>query len=150
MIIHYTNLHRLNATLENGAVFHADPLELLRVSFFLTLHAPATSKTEHFLNARNIGFLPEGAIVINAARGSLVDHAALIEALRSGRIAAAGFDVYEGEPHINSDYLTLTNVFLLPHLGTATLETRTLMGMIALDNLDAHFAHRSLLNRIVA
>lgn len=137
MTIHYTNLHRLNPELERGAVFHPDVRDLLAVSPFLTLHAPGTKETAHFLNAKTIELLPHGAVVVNAARGSLVDDDAFIRALRSGRIAAAGLDVYNGEPHINSEYRTLPNVFLLPHLGTATIETRIRIGMRALDNLDA-------------
>lgn len=140
MTIHYTSLHRLPPQAEQNAVFHSDPRELLTVSQFLTLHAPATNQTYHFLNATNIALLPPRAIVVNAARGSLVDDAALIEALRTGRIAAAGLDVYEGEPSIHPGYCALSNTFLLPHLGTATIETRTRTGMIALDNLDAFFA----------
>jgi glyoxylate reductase len=143
MSIHYTNMHRLNPELEKGAVFHADARDLLKNSPFLTLHAPGTKATTHFLNAEAIELLPHGAVVVNAARGSLVDDNALIGALRSGRIAAAGLDVYEGEPHINPVYRTLPNVFLLPHLGTATIETRTRMGMRALDNLDAALAGKT-------
>lgn len=131
MEIHYCNLHRLNPSLEKGAVFHADVRELLAVSSFHTLHASATSETEHVLNAGTIDLLPKGAIVVNSARGSLVHDEALIDALRTGRIAAAGLDVYEGDPHIHSAYRTLPNTFLLPHLGTATVEPRTRMGMIA-------------------
>lgn len=143
MSIHYTNMHRLNPDLERGAVFHADAHDLLRNSPFLTLHAPGTKETTHFLNAETIELLPRGAVVVNAARGTLVDDNALIPALRSGRIAAAGLDVYEGEPQINPEYRTLPNVFLLPHLGTATIETRIRIGMRALDNLDAALAgHR--------
>jgi lactate dehydrogenase-like 2-hydroxyacid dehydrogenase len=140
MTIHYTNLRRLPPQAEQNAVFHSDPRELLTVSSFLTLHAPANRETYHFLNAATIKLLPQGAILVNAARGSLVDDPALIEALRTGRIAAAGLDVYEGEPSIHPGYCALSNTFLLPHLGTATLETRTRTGMIALDNLDAFFA----------
>jgi lactate dehydrogenase-like 2-hydroxyacid dehydrogenase len=140
MSIHYTNLHRLSPELERGAVFHADARDLLANSPFLTLHAPGTKETAHFLNAKTIELLPQGAVVVNAARGSLVDDDALIQALRSGRIAAAGLDVYNGEPNINPGYRTLPNVFLLPHLGTATIETRIRIGMRALDNLDAALA----------
>jgi lactate dehydrogenase-like 2-hydroxyacid dehydrogenase len=150
MKIHYSKLHRLDPAIELDAVFHADARELLQVSSFLSLHAPATSQTEHFLNAETIKLLPRGAIVVNAARGSLVDDEALIAALRTGHLAAVGLDVYEGEPHIHPAYRTLPNAFLLPHLGTATVETRTRMGMIALDNLDAHFAHRPLLTPVLA
>jgi lactate dehydrogenase-like 2-hydroxyacid dehydrogenase len=137
MKIHYTNLRRLSPELERDAVFHADARDLLRVSPFLTLHAPGTNATAHFLNAETIELLPRGAVVVNAARGSLVDDEALIRALRSGKIAAAGLDVYNGEPQIRPEYRTLPNVFLLPHLGTATIETRTRMGMRGLDNVDA-------------
>ncbi|MGB0125540.1 MAG: D-glycerate dehydrogenase [Silvibacterium sp.] len=143
MSIHYTNSRRLSLELERGAVFHADARELLTMSPFLTLHAPGTRATAHFLNAETIELLPHGAIVINTSRGSLVDDDALIRALRSGRVAAAGLDVYNGEPHINPEYRTLPNVFLLPHLGTATIETRTRMGMRALDNLDAALAGKT-------
>lgn len=140
MSIHYTNIHRLNPELERGAVFHADAHDLLRNSPFLSLHAPGTKATAHFLNAETIELLPRGAVVVNAARGSLVNDDALIGALRSGRVAAAGLDVYEGEPEINPGYRTLPNVFLLPHMGTATIETRLSIGMRALDNLDAALA----------
>jgi len=143
MSIHYTNMHRLNPEFEKGAVFHADARDLLRNSPFLTLHAPGTKATTHFLNAETIELLPQGAVIVNAARGSLVDDNALIGALRSGRVAAAGLDVYQGEPHINPDYRTLPNVFLLPHLGTATIETRIRIGMRALDNLDAALAGKT-------
>lgn len=143
MSIHYTNMHRLNPELEKGAVFHADARDLLKNSPFLTLHAPGTNATTHFLNEKAIELLPHGAIVVNAARGSLVDDHALIGALRSGRIAAAGLDVYEGEPHINPEYRTLPNVFLLPHMGTATIETRIQIGMRALDDLDAALAGKT-------
>lgn len=148
MDIHYTNLRRLPPQAEQNAVFHSNPHELLAVSHFLTLHAPATSQTYHFLNATTIELLPSCAIVVNAARGSLVDDAALIEALRTGRIAAAGLDVYEGEPSIHPGYCALSNTFLLPHLGTATLETRTRTGMVAMDNLDAFFAGKKPPNLI--
>lgn len=143
MKIHYTNLHRLRPELEREAVFHADARELLSVSSFLTLHAPGTNATARFLNAETIELLPPGAVVVNAARGSLVDDGALIAALRSGRIAAAGLDVYNGEPHVRPEYRVLPNVFLLPHLGTATIETRTQMGMRGLDNVDAALAGKT-------
>ena len=142
MKIHYSNRKRLGAELEGDAVFHARPQELLRVSQFLSLHAPHTPETHHFLNVENIALLPAGAIVINAARGGLVEDGALIAALKTGRVAAAGLDVYEGEPKINPLYVGLRNTFLLPHIGSATLETNTAMGMLALDNIDAVLAGR--------
>ena len=86
--------------------------------------------------------LPEDAVVVNTARGTLVDDEALIAALRSGRLFAAGLDVYAGEPAIHPGYYDLPNCFLLPHIGSATVETRDAMGFRALDNLDAFFAGR--------
>jgi lactate dehydrogenase-like 2-hydroxyacid dehydrogenase len=143
MSIHYTNKNRLPDELENGAIFHADLRDLLRVSQFFTMHAPGNPQTSKFLNADTIALLPQDAIVVNAARGALVDDDALIAALRLRRIAAAGLDVYNAEPHLRPEYLTLPNVFLLPHLGTATIDARTNMGMRALDNLDAALSGRT-------
>ncbi len=137
MEIHYSNRHRLTPADELGATFHANPEDLLRVSPFLSLHAPSTPETQRFLNAERIALLPEGAVVVNTARGGLVDDDALIAALRTGHIAAAGLDVFEGEPNVNPAYLDLPNTFLLPHIGSATYETRTAMGMLALDNIQA-------------
>jgi lactate dehydrogenase-like 2-hydroxyacid dehydrogenase len=142
MKIHYSNRNALPLELAGDAVFHASAQDLLRVSQFLSLHAPHTPETHHFLNAENIALLPAGAIVINAARGGLVEDAALIAALKTGRVAAAGLDVFEGEPNINPAYVGLANTFLLPHIGSATLETNTAMGMLALDNIDAVLAGR--------
>jgi lactate dehydrogenase-like 2-hydroxyacid dehydrogenase len=92
--------------------------------------------------------LPQRAIVTNTARGPLVDDEALIAALKSGRIAAAGLDVFEGEPSIHPGYRDLPNAFLLPHMGSATLETRNAMGFKCLDNLDAFFAGREPPDRV--
>ncbi len=140
MEIHYHNRARLSPDLEQGAVFHPDPEALLRVSQFFSLNCPSTPEMRHFLNAERLGLLPEGAVVVNTARGDLVDDQALIEALRSGRVFAAGLDVFAGEPAIEPAYRKLDNAFLLPHLGSATAETRDAMGFCALDNLDALFA----------
>jgi lactate dehydrogenase-like 2-hydroxyacid dehydrogenase len=140
MKIHYSNRNPLPREVAGDAVFHESPQDLLRGSQFLSLHAPSTPETHHFLNAENIALLPAGAIVINAARGGLVDDGALIAALKTGHVAAAGLDVFEGEPNINPEYVGLANTFLLPHIGSATLETNTAMGMLALDNIDAVLA----------
>lgn len=137
MRIHYSNPQQLLEEKAGDAVFHADPLELLGVSQFLSLHVPETEETHHFLNAQTIALLPPGAIVINTARGGLIVDNDLIAALKSGRVAAAGLDVYEGEPKLNPGYAGLRNTFLLPHMGTATVESRTQMAMVALDNIDA-------------
>jgi len=137
MKIHYCNASELPAEIAGDAVYHDDPSDLLRVSQFLSLHAPETPQTRHFLNSKAISLLPPGAIVVNTARGGLVVDDDLIAALKSGRVAAAGLDVYEGEPKLHPEYASLNNTFLLPHIGSATIETRTAMGMLALDNVDA-------------
>ena len=143
MLIHYSNRTRLAKEIEGDAVFHADAKDLLRVSPFLSLHAPSTPETVHFLNSETIALLPKGAVVVNTARGSLVRDADLIAALKAGQVAAAGLDVYAGEPKVDPGYLGLPNVFLLPHIGSATVETRSAMGMLALDNIDAVLAGRA-------
>jgi lactate dehydrogenase-like 2-hydroxyacid dehydrogenase len=137
MKIHYCNTSALPAEIAGDAVYHQNPPDLLRVSQFLSLHAPDSPQTHHFSNSQAISLLPPGAIVVNTARGGLVDDDDLIAALQSGRIAAAGLDVFEGEPKLNPPYVSLKNTFLLPHIGSATIETRTAMGMLALDNVDA-------------
>jgi lactate dehydrogenase-like 2-hydroxyacid dehydrogenase len=103
---------------------------------FLSINAPETTQTHHFLDATAITRLPRGVIVVNAARGGMVVDEDLIAALKSGQVAAIGLDTYEGEPNLNPGYLTLKNTFLLPHIGVATIETRTAMGTLALDNID--------------
>ncbi|MBP2314057.1 2-hydroxyacid dehydrogenase [Azospirillum soli] len=149
MTIHYSNRKRLPAELEEGAVFHADPEAMLAVSDVLSLHFPATPETRHWLNAARIEKLPPGAVVVNTARGTVVDDEALIAALKTGRIAAAGLDVFENEPNLHPGYRGLENAFLLPHLGSATVETRNAMGFKALDNLDAFFAGAEPPDRVV-
>src|ERR1700689_335381 len=143
MKIHYSNASELPANIAGDAVYHEDPSELLRVSQFLSLHVPETPQTHHFLNSKSISLLPPGAIVVNTARGGLVVDDDLIAALMSGRVAAAGLDVFEGEPKLNPQYVSLKNTFLLPHIGSATIETRTAMGMLALDNVEAVLKGRS-------
>jgi phosphoglycerate dehydrogenase-like enzyme len=109
--------------------------DLLAQSDVLSLHCPLTPETRGLLNAERIALLPRGSVVINTARGGLIDDTALITALTSGHLYAAGLDVYENEPALDTRYRTLDNVFLLPHVGSATLETRTAMGMLAIDNI---------------
>jgi lactate dehydrogenase-like 2-hydroxyacid dehydrogenase len=128
MKIHYHEPHRLSSDVEAEAIFHDDPYDLLKVSAFLSLNAPETKQTHHFLDAKAIACLPHGAIIVNAARGGIVVDEDLIAALRSGQVAAAGLDTYDGEPKLHPKYLLLKNTFLLPHIGAATVETRTAMG----------------------
>jgi len=135
--IHYHNRRRLPASEEMGAVFHERLDDLLAVSDILSINAPSTPETRHILNAEAIARMPDGAIVVNTARGDMVDDEALIAALKTGRLRAAGLDVFAGEPQLNPAYLDLPNAYLLPHLGSATVETRDRMGFMALDNIDA-------------
>lgn len=137
MQIHYTDPAPLPDGDAHGAIFHQDPLELLAVSEFLSLHAPATPDTHHFLNAKTLALLPRGAIVVNTARGDLICDEDLLAALDAGAVAAVGLDVFEHEPRIDPRYRTLKNAFLMPHLAAATIETQTAIGMLALDNIDA-------------
>lgn len=142
MTVHYRDQHRLPPDLEQGAVFHGSDDTFLPVCDVLSLHAPGGEGTQHWLNATRIAHLPPGAIVANAARGALIDDAALIAALKSGQVAAAGLDVYAQEPQIDPGYLALQNVVLLPHLGSATLATRVAMGHRVLDGIAALLAGR--------
>jgi lactate dehydrogenase-like 2-hydroxyacid dehydrogenase len=140
MEIHYRDMTRLPPELEQGAIFHDNDDSFLPVCQMLSLNAPGGEGTKHWLNNDRIAKLPQGAVVVNAARGTLVDDDALIGALRNGHIAAAGLDVYNGEPKLNPEYLTLENVVLLPHLGSATTETRDAMGRIVLSGIGAILA----------
>ncbi|WP_339861800.1 D-glycerate dehydrogenase [Thalassospira alkalitolerans] len=140
MTVHYHNRTRLPDHLEKGAVFHDTVEGLLAVSDVLSLHCPATAATTGIINEKTIALLPDRAILVNTARGNLVDEPALIAALRQGKLFAAGLDVFCTEPGGNPDLAALENVFLLPHIGSATEETRDAMGFRALDNLDALFS----------
>ena len=150
MTIHYSDRVPLPDDVADGAVYHEDPHDLLRVSEFLSLHAPATSDTNHFLNADTIALLPHGAIVVNTARGDLIRDDDLFAALADGRVAAVGLDVFEHEPRIDARYLTLANAFLMPHLAAATIETQTAIAMLALDNIDAVLGDRQAPSLVTA
>jgi lactate dehydrogenase-like 2-hydroxyacid dehydrogenase len=148
MEIHYHNRTRLTPEEEAGAVFHAELGSLLRVSDFLSLHCPVTPETVGLMNRDRLALLPAGAILVNTARGALVDEAALLEAVVSGRLAAAGLDVFATEPGGNPAFAAHENIFMLPHIGSATVRTRDAMGFRALDNLDAFFAGREPGDRV--
>ncbi|WP_282609664.1 D-glycerate dehydrogenase [Pelagibius sp. Alg239-R121] len=139
MAIHYSKRQRLSPEQEQGAVYHQSIEAMLPQCDFLSIHCPATPETHHLINEERLALMPDGAIVVNTARGTIVDDTALIAALKSGKIAAAGLDVFEGEPKINPAYRDLPNAFLLPHVGSATIETRNAMGFKCLENLDAYF-----------
>lgn len=125
---------------ELGAEPRASPDDVLREADFVSLHSPATPDTRHLIDARRLALMKRGAFLINNARGDIVDEAALVAALKQGTIAGAGLDVYESEPAVTPDLLGMENVVLLPHVGSATRETRVAMGLRALDNLKAFFA----------
>ncbi|MEE8393218.1 MAG: D-glycerate dehydrogenase [Rhodospirillales bacterium] len=149
MEIHYNDQRRLSPQEEAGAIYHDKLEDMLPNCDFLAIHCVATPETHHLLNSERIALLPDGAIVVNAARGAIVDDQALVEALKSGRLAAAGLDVFNGEPAgIHPAYRELENTFLMPHIGSATRETRDAMGFRALDNLDAFFAGREPGDRV--
>ncbi len=122
--------------------------EVLAQADFVSLHCPAGANTKHLINAQTLTLMKPSAHLINTARGDVVDSVALCEALKNKQIAGAGLDVYENEPHIYEGFLALENVELLPHLGSATLETRTAMGEKVLANLAAYFAGDTLPDRV--
>ncbi len=148
MEIHYYNRRRLEPEQEAGALYHETVEELLPHCDILSLHCPATPETRDLMNAERIALLPDGAILVNTARGAIVDEDALIAALKSGKLSAVGLDVYKNEPGIRPEFRELTNAFLLPHIGSATRETRDAMGFRALDNLDAFFSGRAPGDRV--
>jgi glyoxylate reductase len=137
MEIHYHNRHRLDAEEETGAIYHADADELLRVSDMLLLLAPGTKDLTNFLNRERISLLPPHPIVVNISRGETIDDDALIKALVNRRVFAAGLDVFAGEPEFDSRYKDLQNVFLTPHIASATVDTRNAMGFAVLDGLES-------------
>lgn len=149
MDIHYYNRSRLTAEKEAGATYYETVEDLLPNCDVLSIHCPATPETTGLLNAERLALLPDGAIVVNTARGGVIDDDALIAALKTGKVWAAGLDVFNGEPEgIHPEYRELDNVFLLPHIGSATDDTRDAMGFRALDNLDAIFGGREPGDRV--
>jgi len=122
---------------------------VLREADFVSMHSPATPETRHLINAERLALMKPGAFLINTARGDIVDEAALVDALKRRLIAGAALDVFEREPQVSPDLLTMENVVLLPHLGSATQETRVAMGLRALENLKAFFAGIPPRDRVV-
>lgn len=149
MEIHYHNRRPIAEALAPGAIYHPTLKGLMQSVDMLSLNCPATPETERMINAESLHWLPQGAVLVNAARGKLVDEEALIAALRSGHIAAAGLDCFVTEPGGNPAFAALDNVFLLPHLGSSTHETRAAMGQRALANLTAYFRGEPPLDRLV-
>ena len=148
MTIHYHDVRRLPPEREQGAIFHETLEDMLPQCDVLTIHCNVTPATRGLMTARLFDLLPRGAIFVNAARGAIVNDDALVDALTSGRLRAAGIDAFNHEPHVDPRLVALPNTFLMPHIGSATAETRDAMGFRALDNLDAFFAGREPRDRV--
>lgn len=139
MSLHYHSRNPVPPELAQGARYHVQFTDMLPHCDFLSINCASTAETRGIINARTLACLPDGAIVVNTARGDIVDDDALIDALTSGKLAAAGLDVFRGEPAIDSRYRSLDNVFLLPHIGSATPGTRSAMAHKCIDNLEQFF-----------
>ncbi|MGZ3305808.1 MAG: 2-hydroxyacid dehydrogenase [Asticcacaulis sp.] len=150
MTIAYHSRRRAAPEIESrmGAQFVEDLSELIASADVLSLHCPGGPETRHLIDAARLGTMKPTAILINTARGAVVNEADLARALTNGAIAAAGLDVYEHEPKVHPDLLRLENAVLLPHLGSATIETRNAMGFRVCANLDRFFAGEPLLDPI--
>ncbi len=148
MDIHYYNRSELPADQAGGATYHDSIESLLGVADFLSLHCPATPETTDLMNAERLTLLPKGAVVVNSARGALVDEDALMAALDAGHLSGAGLDCFKVEPGGNPAFARYDTIFMLPHIGSATRKTRDAMGFRALDNLDAFFAGQTPLDML--
>ena len=148
MKIYYHNRSRLSSDLEEGATYHSNIENLFSVSDFLSINCPATKETKKIINKKNLEFFPNKAIIVNSARGDMIDDDAMIEALNNRKIYGLGLDVYNGEPDIHPEYLNHPNVFVLPHIGSATKKTRIDMANLAIDNIEEFFKTGKCKNRV--
>ena len=148
MVIHYHNRSKLSQDKEDGSTYHQDLKSLLSVSDVLSVCCPASKETINLINKETLEYLPKGAVVTNVARGDIVDDEALIDALDRRKVYAVGLDVYKGEPNLNPGYLKHKSAFILPHLGSATKETRTAMANLAIDNIDEFFNTGNCKNKV--
>ena len=148
MIIHYHNRSKLNPEKEQGAEYHESVKSLFSNSDVLSICCPANKETQNLINKTTLEYFPKGAVITNVARGDIVDDEALIDALSRRKIYAVGLDVYKGEPILNAGYLRHKSVFILPHLGSATKETRTAMANLAIDNLQEFFKTGDCKNKV--
>ena len=139
MKIHYHNRKKLPPNLEKGAIYHESLKSLILVSDFFSINCPTTEETKKIINEETLSYFLNGAVIINSARGDMIDDEAMINALKSGKVFALGLDVYNGEPDIHPQYLKLDNVFILPHLGSATEKTRFAMADLAISNIEEYF-----------
>jgi len=149
MKIIYYNRNKLSDDLEDGAKYYSEISSMLPKCDFVSIHTPATPETKHILNKSTISLLPKNAVVINTSRGSTIDDEALIHALKNKKIFAAGLDVFNNEPNLDERYLDLDNCFVLPHVGSATHETRLAMSMMAVDNICNFFNNKPLISEVV-
>ena len=149
MKIIYYNRNKLSNDLEDGASYYSDIKDMLPECDFVSIHTPATAETKYILNQSTISLLPKHAVVINTSRGSTIDDDALIDALVNKKIYAAGLDVFNNEPNLDNRYLKLDNCFVLPHVGSATHETRLAMSMMAVDNIFCYFNQKPLISQVV-
>ena len=148
MKIHYHNRVRLTPDLEKGSTYHGNIKSLFSVSDFLSINCTATEETRYIINKKTLNYFPDGAVIANTARGEIIEDDSMIEALKSGKIYSLGLDVYNGEPNIHPEYLTLPNVFVLPHLGSATYNTRKAMSDLAINNLKEFFENGNCKNAV--
>ena len=148
MIIHYHNRSKLSEDKEQGAIYHDNLNDLMKVSDVLSVCCPASKDTINLINRDALELLPKGAVVTNVARGDIVDDNALLDALERRKVYAVGLDVYKNEPNLNPGYLKHKSAFILPHLGSATKETRTAMANLAVDNLDEFFKTGGCKNKV--
>ena len=148
MEIYYHNRSKLNSDLEMGAIYHSSIKSLFSVSDILSINCPATKETKNIINKETLEYFPPGAIITNSARGDMIDDEALVQALINRKIYSVGLDVYNGEPNLYSGYLNQPNVFILPHLGSATKKTRTAMADLAISNIEEFFKTGNCRNKV--
>ena len=148
MIIHYHNRSKVSPEKEKGAVYPNSLKSLFAVSDVLSICCPATKETENMINKETVEYFPKGAVITNIARGDIIDDEALIDALNRRKIYATGLDVYKNEPNLNPGYLKIKSAFILPHLGSATKDTRIAMANLAIDNIDECFKTGKCKNKV--
>ena len=149
MKIIYFNRNKLSKDLEKDAAYYSDLKSMLPNCDYVSLHTPATPETKNIINSETLKLFPKHSVFINTSRGSTVDDDALIEALKNKKIYGAGLDVFNNEPNLDKRYLELDNCFVLPHVGSATHETRLAMSMLAVNNLKCFFSNKPLLSEVV-
>ena len=149
MKIVYYNRNKLSNDLEKDATYYPDLKSMLPYCDYISLHTPATPETKNLINSESLKLFPKHSVFINTSRGSTVDDDALIEALQNKKIYGAGLDVFNNEPYLDQRYLELENCFVLPHVGSATHETRLAMSMLAVNNIKCFFSQRPLLSEVV-